>query len=93
MHVSGQLAEKDVAISPADFRVTALRGPVVDFLPTIDEPHQRLFIANPAETFNWYAYLNPYVKPTWIAIVVALLTLPIAVSFIITMGEPQKELL
>ena len=74
-------------VSPADFRITALRGPVVDFLPPIDEPHQRLFIANPAESFNWYAYVNPYTGAAWGAICLALLLLPPAAALLITRGE------
>ena len=83
----GQLANREVDVSPADFRITALRGPVVDFLPPIDEPHQRLFIANPAESFNWYAYVNPYTGAAWGAICLALLLLPPAAALLITRGE------
>ncbi len=95
--VIGQLAAREVDVAAADFRITALRGPVVDFLPPIDDPHMRLFIANPAESFNWYAYVRPYPRITWGAIALAVLVLPPLVSWLITKGgvfsSPDRLLL
>ncbi len=67
--------------------MTLLREPVVDFLPSIDAPVMRLFIANPSESFNWAAYVNPFRLDTWGVLCLSLVVLPPIASYLIVKGE------
>ena len=48
-----------IDIAPAEFTITASRSKAVDFNLPIAESHQKLFVKNPAESFNWTAYFVP----------------------------------
>ncbi len=80
-------------MATADFSTTLLRSDYVKFLPSIDEIHMRVFIANPAESFNWYAYTRPYTRKSWYAIGIMIVLLTLLVSFIMVRGRKHHFLL
>ena len=52
------------------------RGVVITFANPITQIYHSLFIKNPAETFNWMAYIEPLHWLAWTIIVVFLLSAP-----------------
>ncbi len=80
-------------MAAADFSTTLLRADYVNFLPTIDEIHMRVFIANPAESFNWYAYTRPYTRQSWYAIGIMVVLLTPFVSFIMVKGDRHHSVI
>ncbi len=82
-------------IAPVDLGKNLPRSFVVDFLPTLDDPHQRIFIANPHDSFNWYAYTDPFTAHAWTYICAVALIAPPIVAYIIGTKrgrlEPKRE--
>ena len=86
-----QLVEDEVDIAPAEFTVTHIRSTSVDFLVPIAESHQRLFISNPAESFNWRAYIEPVLLEAWGGVGLAILVLPPILAFLMLYNtEPSR---
>ena len=42
------------------------RAEVVDYLPTLMESYQQIFIRNPAEQLDWEVYTLPYSWMSWV---------------------------
>ncbi len=73
---AGQLLRDEIDIAPAEFTVTALRSKAVDFLLPVTESHQKIFVKNPAESFNWTAFLEPLEWSCWGVIVIFIAVVP-----------------
>ncbi|XP_059081679.1 glutamate receptor ionotropic, kainate glr-3-like isoform X2 [Tigriopus californicus] len=88
----GQLHRREIDIAPAEFTVTALRSEVVDFNVPITESHQKLFVKNPAESFNWTAFIEPLSWSCWGVIALFIIFVPLAMAPAIRLGnEPEQE--
>ena len=70
------LAKQDIDIAVTDFTVTNERSAVMTFATPIIQIYHVLFIKNPAETFNYTAYIEPMHWLSWVGIFVFILTLP-----------------
>ena len=81
------LANRDIDIAPADFTITMERSRVVDYLPGLTSSYQMLFIKNPAETMNWKAYIEPFARETWLAILAFIFVVPIVIFGMISYGS------
>ena len=58
----------------------------------IAESHQRLFVVNPAESFNWMAYIEPLLWESWGGVLVGILLLPPIIAAYMSYGkEPSRE--
>ena len=81
------LQRREIDISPSDLTITMKRSRVVDYLPGLTSSYQMLFIKNPAEAMNWKAYIEPFAKETWLAIIVFIFVVPLIISGIILHGS------
>ena len=73
------LQKKEIDISASAFSLTHARSEVVNYLPTMMESYQQLFIQNPAESLDWTAYLKPLSSLAWISVAMFLLLTPVLV--------------
>ena len=71
----------------AQFTVTNSRSTAVDFLPSISEGYQQIFLSNPADGLNWKAFIDPYTLHCWIAIVIFISVVPLVLSAIMFYGN------
>jgi hypothetical protein len=70
------IANQDIDIGATDFTVTQERSAVMTFASPITQVHHTLFIKNPAENFNFMAYIEPLHWFAWIGLLVLLATVP-----------------
>ena len=70
------LAQQDIDIATTDFTVTHERSAVMTFATPIKQIYHSLFIKNPAETFNYMAYIEPMHGLSWVGIFVLVITVP-----------------
>ena len=70
----GLLTTQDIDI--AAFTVTQERSTVITFATPIMEMYHTLFIKNPAESYNFMAYIKPMHWLSWIFLIVLLATVP-----------------
>ena len=73
-------------VAPSDFTMTAARAVVVDYLVPISEVHMRLLIKNPADSFNWLAFVNPLTWQVWAVMLLLALALPLPLAFAMKFG-------
>ena len=52
----------------ADFTVMFRRSKVISYTQPIVQIHNRLFIKNPTNAYNYVAYIEPFHYTTWITI-------------------------
>ena len=71
-----QLADGEADIAPVPFTITESRSTVVTFASPINMIYHSLFIKNPAETFNYTAYIEPIHWTGWVAILVMIFVVP-----------------
>ena len=81
------LTRDEIDIAPAEFTVTAIRSEVVDFNLPITESHQKLFVKNPAESFNWTAFIEPLSWSCWGVIAILICIIPLIQSQAIKIGK------
>ena len=72
----GLLAKQDIDIAVTDFTVTLERSAVMTFATPLTQIYHALFMKNPAETFNYLAYIEPMNWLSWVGIFVLVVTLP-----------------
>ena len=70
------LAKQVVDIATTDFTITHERSMVMTFATPITQIYHALFIKNPAETFNYMAYIEPMDWLSWVGIFVMIVTVP-----------------
>ena len=70
------LANQEIDIATTDFTVTQERSDVMTFASPITQIYHTLFIKNPAENFNFMAYIEPLHWFAWIGLFVLLVTVP-----------------
>ena len=70
------LANQDIDIGATEFTVTQERSTVMTFATPITEIYHSFFVKNPAETFNFLAYIEPMHWLTWVSMLVLLATMP-----------------
>ena len=81
-----QLMRNEADVAPADFTVTSLRSTVVDYLASLTEIHMRFVIANPADSYNWTAFIEPLTWPVWMVVGTLIMVLPVFVATSIQYG-------
>ena len=80
--------KKDMGAS--GFIMKASRASVVDYLPSIMSSSQQMYIRNPAEQYDWAAYILPLTKTSWIALIAFCIFAPFLMA--LTMSERKFEL-
>ena len=71
-----QLADEEADIAPVPFTITESRSTAVTFASPINMIYRSLFIKNPAESFNYTAYIEPIHWSGWVAILVMIFVVP-----------------
>ena len=74
--IIGELANQEIDISSAPLKVTEQRSAVLTFASPITQIYHTLFIKNPAEKFNFLAYIEPMHWLVWVGLFVFLATVP-----------------
>ena len=85
-----QLVDDEIDIAPAEFTITQSRSSAVDFLVPIAESHQRLFVVNPADSFNWMAYIEPLLWEAWGGVVLSIVFLPPFIAYFMLYGKESN---
>ena len=70
------LANQDIDIATTTFAVTQLRNTVISFGSPIFDVYYSLYTKNPADIFNFMAYIEPMHWLAWICMFVLLATVP-----------------
>ena len=70
------LAKQDIDIATTDFTVTQERSAVLTFASPITQIYHTLFIKNPAEKFNFMAYIEQFHWLAWVGLLILLATVP-----------------
>ena len=81
-----QIINSEIDIAPAEFTITQNRSKAVDFLVPITQSHQRFFIKNPANSFNWMAFIEPLRNSAWLATFILLISFPPILAFLMLIG-------
>ena len=79
--------ELDFAL--AEFTVTQTRSTAVDFLPSISEGYQQIFLKNPADALNFHAYLDPYTLNCWVGILIFVVVVLPILSALVFLGNSK----
>jgi hypothetical protein len=74
--IIGELANQEIDIGPAPLKVTEQRSADMGFASPVTQIYHALFIKNPAENFNFLAYIEPMHWLVWVGLFVFLPTLP-----------------
>ena len=72
----GLLANQDVDIAAATFAISLERSTVMTFATPVMEVYFSLFVKNPADVFNFMAYIEPMHWLAWIGMLVCLASVP-----------------
>ena len=70
------LERGEIDIAPAGFAMTKGRSTVVDYLPSVDQSFDQLFLRNPEDVMRWNAYKEPLTDFAWIAVALFMLLTP-----------------
>ena len=74
-------------IAPSDLTINKARSTVVDFLPTLAESYQQIFLSNPADALHWSAYVEPFTPICWVGILIFVVVVPPIIAGIIIYGN------
>jgi ionotropic kainate glutamate receptor 5 len=70
------LAKQDIDIAATSFTITHERSAVITFATPLTQVYYSLFIKNPADTFNYMAYIEPMHWLSWIGILILIFFAP-----------------
>ena len=74
--IIGELVNQKIDIGPAPLKVTEQRSADMAFASPVTQIYHTLFIKNPAEKFNFLAYIEPMQWLVWVGLFVFLATVP-----------------
>ena len=72
----GSLEKAKADIAVTDLTLTKDRSAVVQYLPTIQETQELMFLKNPADAFSTNAYVGSFTYQSWIFIALWMLCVP-----------------
>lgn len=81
------LQKGEVDIAPTDFTITKGRSTVVDYLPSLSESYNHLFLKNPADALNWGAYITPLTHHCWLGIALFIVIVPPIIAGVLYYGK------
>ena len=79
----GMLNDKQADIAATDLTITNERSTVVDFLPSLMEITEELYMKNPGDAFSSVAYIGSFTKGSWSAILILSMSIPIILAVIV----------
>ena len=75
------ILEKGMAdIAPTDLTVTKDRSTVIQYLPTIEETEELLFLKNPVDAFSASSYIGSFTFDAWMSIIVWIVVAPLILA-------------
>ena len=77
------LIEDKIDIAPADLTVTRARSTAVDFLPSLMQSHEQLFLKNPADGLALNAYAQPLTILAWVGVAFYIALIPPVLAAIV----------
>ena len=72
----GLLANQDIDIAVATFAISLERSTVMTFATPVMEVYWTLFVKNPADVYNYMAYIEPMYPDAWVGMLVFLASTP-----------------
>ena len=78
----GMLEKDEVDIAVTDLIVTKDRSSVVNFLQSLMENKEKLYIKNPSDALSFGSYTMPFTPLAWKAIALSIIIVPLIVSLI-----------
>ena len=79
----GMVHEGKADIAVGDLTPTQQRSNAVDFLPTIVEITEDMYMKNPGDVFSLVSYFGPFTKLSWICILLWLIGTPLLLVIIV----------
>jgi hypothetical protein len=76
---------EDIAVT--DLTITKARSTAVDFLPSLLEVNEELFINHPGDSLSLQAYITPFSSLSWLCILAWILIVPIILAGIVLYGH------
>ena len=73
----GMLKDGIVDIAATDLTITNERSAVVDFLPSLMETKEELYMKNPGDAFSTVSYMGAFTKSSWTAIGLWIMMMPL----------------
>lgn len=73
----GMLKNGIVDVAAADLTVSSERSEVVEFLPSLMEVTEELYMKNPGDTFTFVSYIGSFTNLSWLAIASWIIFVPI----------------
>ena len=73
----GMLKDGIADIAASDLTITNERSTVVDFLPSLMEITEELYMNNPGDAFSTVAYIGAFTKASWTAIAMWMILIPL----------------
>ena len=83
----GMLERKESDLAVTDLTVTRDRASAVDFLPSLMEVNEELFMKNPGESLSMDAYIAPFSPDSWIGIGLWAIMVPLILAIILFYSE------
>ena len=77
------LYENEIDIAPQEFTVFTTRASAIDFLPTIYQTRELLFLRNPEKFWSFYAYIKPLKIDAWIGVLLFAIVIPVLIAIVI----------
>ena len=78
-----KLYENEIDIAPQDFTVLTTRAMAIDYLPTIYQTRELLFLRNPEKFWSFYAYIDPLTINAWIGVLLFVIVIPVLIAVVI----------
>ena len=85
LYITGMLKDGKKDVAASGFIMKKSRASVVDYLPSLMSSSQQMYIRNPAEQYDWAAYILPLTKESWIALLCFCILVPLIMA--LTMSE------
>ena len=88
----GMLHEGKADIAATDLTITMARSKVVDFLPTLLETTEELYMKNLGDSFSLVSYFGPFTKTSWVCITLWTIIVSIFLVIIVRFAENKSSI-
>ena len=87
----GMLKDGIADIAAADLTITNERSTVVDFLPSLMEITEELYMKNPGDAFSTGSYIGAFTKTSWTAIALWIILTPLLLRGILRISTYRNQ--
>ena len=85
------LYDNEIDIAPQDFTVLTTRATAIDYLPSIYQTREQLFLRNPEKFWSFYAYIDPLTMQAWIGVLLFVIVIPVLIAVVIHYENYQNK--